>query len=139
MVQTLAISPSCQCFAVGTSDGYVHLSITNDGAVFHTHPEETEFGTYPYPTPVPPMSYNDFLASLASIPFPIPMRTYEDEYNTQPRPLSAWPGTTANKVYRRAPPIDPEIVKSMKIVQSIGYFPNTGSNYRARQIPYKIR
>ncbi|CAG0913799.1 unnamed protein product [Notodromas monacha] len=138
VVETLSISPSCQCFAVGTSDGYLHLSITNDGAVFHTHPEETEFGIYPYPTPVAPIAYNDFLQSLAAVPFPIPMRTYEEDISHL-RPMSAWPENTANKIYRRTPPIDPDIVKAMKIVQSIGHYLNTGANYRARQIPYKLK
>ena len=37
---------------------------------------------------------------------------------------------------RQPPPIDPEILRSMKLVQFIGYAPNTGGR-RRNQMAYK--
>lgn len=39
-------------------------------------------------------------------------------------------------LFRQPPPVDPEILRSMKLVQFIGYAPNTGGR-RRNQVAYR--
>ena len=44
--------------------------------------------------------------------------------------LSEWEQHLCIPVSRRPPPIDPELIRTMKMVQGIGYAPNPGNRKR---------
>ena len=48
--------------------------------------------------------------------------------------FSDWPPELCIPVSRRPPPIDPELLRTMKVVQGIGYAPNPGNRRRNQVI-----
>ncbi|XP_049859077.1 PAN2-PAN3 deadenylation complex catalytic subunit PAN2 [Schistocerca gregaria] len=126
------VSSSCQCVALGDAGGSIHLlvsgpvSAASTAPVFNTFSRETEFAD---PVdPLPPIGFTDDAPPLSTVPLPY----------TQPGTtlLSDWPPQFLQKVYRRTPPINPEILRTMKMQGTIGYAPNPMSS-RRNQVAYK--
>ncbi|XP_060823374.1 PAN2-PAN3 deadenylation complex catalytic subunit PAN2 isoform X2 [Bombus pascuorum] len=120
------VSSTSQCLCFGDSAGSIHLMSTNT--------PEPQFNTFSRPTefadpvePLPHISFNDDVTPLSTIPM---------YYTGQPL-LSDWPEEYLRYAYRRTPPIDPEILRTMKMQGTIGYAPNP-QTYRRNQIPYNL-
>ncbi|XP_063236663.1 PAN2-PAN3 deadenylation complex catalytic subunit PAN2 [Bacillus rossius redtenbacheri] len=124
----LDVSSSCQCLALGDAGGSVHLYASSSrAAAFNVFSRQTEFAD---PVePVPPFGVADEHAPLAAVPLPY----------GQPgaAPLSDWPEHLLRRVYRTTPPIDPEILRTMKMQGTIGYAPNPAGS-RRNQVAYKL-
>ncbi|XP_022189319.2 PAN2-PAN3 deadenylation complex catalytic subunit PAN2 [Nilaparvata lugens] len=129
MCLALDVSPSCQAITVGDSGGSIHLLTSSDRALFNTFSRPTEFAD-PIET-YPPISIDDRLAILAAVPlaFQPPSSTVKQKL------LSDWPKEFLQKVNRQTPPIDPEILQSMKMNGTIGYAPNPNTKLR-NQVAY---
>ncbi|XP_072179674.1 PAN2-PAN3 deadenylation complex catalytic subunit PAN2-like [Diadema setosum] len=125
MVLDFDVSSNCSCLAFGDSGGYVHLWSSTEEVTFNDFSAETEFAD---PVePIHPISFTDELASFATIPMP---------YCEEEPLLSDWPSDLCRVNLRQPPPIDQEILHSMKLVQFIGYAPNPGGK-RRNQVAYK--
>lgn len=128
MCLALDVSSSCQCMAFGDGGGSIHFYTSNPHtAMFNSFSRETEFAD---PVePLPPISILDDVTPLSSVPLP-----YCQQGTTL---LSDWPEQYLKKVYRRTPPIDQEILRTMKMQGTIGYAPNPMS-CRRNQVAYKL-
>lgn len=127
VVLSFDISSNCQNMAFGDSSGYIHLFATNEQAAFNAYPQATEFSD-----PVEsfnPMHINDELAPFASIPM-----TYPSEGTL----FSDWPAHLCRKVYRTPKPVEPELLRTMKMRHNVGYAPNPGTT-RRNQVPYDLK
>ncbi|XP_022090828.1 PAB-dependent poly(A)-specific ribonuclease subunit PAN2-like [Acanthaster planci] len=124
MTLALDVSSNYKAIGFGDSGGYVHQWTDSEEVTFNAFPRETEFA-HP-PEHHPPISISNEFASYSSIPMP---------FSEGPL-LSDWPQEYCRPVVRQAPPIDPEILRSMKVVQFIGYAPNPGTKKR-NQVMYK--
>lgn len=122
----LDVSSSCQALAVGDSGGSIHLFTSQPAAIFNAYSRPTEFAD-PIET-YEPISITDTLAVLSSVPL---------AYVQSPSSplLSDWPKQFIKNVYRCTPPIDPEILRTMKMQGTIGYAPNPNTKLR-NQVPY---
>ncbi|XP_026294129.1 PAN2-PAN3 deadenylation complex catalytic subunit PAN2 isoform X1 [Frankliniella occidentalis] len=125
---SLDMSSSCQCLAIGDSGGYIHVftPTNSENPMINTYSRETEFADQ---IDLPPsLSIKDETASLAAIPLP-----YSPHGG---KLLSDWPAQCLNNVYRPTPPIDPDILRSMKMQGTIGYAPNPMTR-RRNQVLYE--
>ncbi|XP_021925783.1 PAB-dependent poly(A)-specific ribonuclease subunit PAN2 isoform X2 [Zootermopsis nevadensis] len=129
MCLALDVSSSCQCMAFGDGGGSIHFYTSNPHrAMFNSFSRETEFAD---PVePLPPISILDDVTPLSSVPLPY--------YQPGSMLLSDWPEQYLKKVYRRTPPIDPEILRTMKMQGTIGYAPNP-MGHRRNQVAYKLQ
>lgn len=120
---TFDTAASGQALAFGDAVGNINLFGASNQVTFNPFSQPTEFAD---PVePLHPIDINDDLTPLSTIPMP---------YCTG-KLLSDWPKELIKPVYRRTPPIDPQIINSMKMVRSIGYAPNPGNRVR-NQVPY---
>ncbi|XP_054287462.1 PAN2-PAN3 deadenylation complex catalytic subunit PAN2 isoform X2 [Macrosteles quadrilineatus] len=125
---SLDVSTSCQALAIGDSGGSIHLFSSQNTSVFNNFSQPTEFAD-----PIEPVDYisiTDSLAILSSIPL-----IYTNPPTTT---LSDWPKEFLKNVYRPTPPIDPEILRTMKMQGTIGYAPNPNTKLR-NQVPYNSK
>lgn len=123
---SMDVSSSCQCLAIGDSGGYIHVFTpsNSENTMINTYSRETEFADQ---IDLPPsISIKDESMSLASIPLPYPGSKL----------LSDWPESCLKNVYRPTPPIDPDILRSMKMQGTIGYAPNPMTR-RRNQVLYE--
>ena len=124
---SLDISPSNTCLAFGDTANSLHLYSSNSEPILNPFARETEFAD-----PVqayPPIDINDSLAIYSSIPrpnIPIDQTSYCSDY---------WPDRFNKTVFRGTPEIEEEILRSMKVVGTIGYSRYTGK-YRRNQTRY---
>ncbi|KAG8320097.1 poly(A)-specific ribonuclease [Homalodisca vitripennis] len=121
----LDVSTSCQALALGDSGGSIHLFTSQNNAIFNAFSRPTEFAD-----PIEPfdsISITDSLAILSSVPL-----VYTSPPTTM---LSDWPKKFLKNVCRPTPPIDPEILRTMKMQGTIGYAPNPNTKLR-NQVPY---
>uniref|UniRef100_A0A1B6CJM8 PAN2-PAN3 deadenylation complex catalytic subunit PAN2 n=1 Tax=Clastoptera arizonana TaxID=38151 RepID=A0A1B6CJM8_9HEMI len=126
LILALDVSSSCQSIALSDSGGSIHLFTSQLPAMFNNFSQDTEFAD-----PIesfPPISIDDTLASYASVPLVLQPGTTL---------LSDWPKEYLKNVYRRTPPIDPEILRTMKMQGTIGFAPNPGTKLR-NQVPYVL-
>jgi PAB-dependent poly(A)-specific ribonuclease subunit 2 len=113
---SMDISPSNQCLAFGDTANSLHLYSSVAEPVFNPYARDSEFAD-----PVeqfPPMDINDELAIYSSVPRPhLPpgQTSYCSDF---------WPERFSRLAYRPTPEVEPEILKSMKVVGSIGYARN---------------
>eukprot|EP00095_Tigriopus_kingsejongensis_P002899 maker-scaffold336_size202805-snap-gene-0.16 protein:Tk02899 transcript:maker-scaffold336_size202805-snap-gene-0.16-mRNA-1 annotation:"pab-dependent poly -specific ribonuclease subunit pan2" len=124
---SMDISPSNQCLAFGDTTNSIHLYSSVEEPILNPYARDTEFADNP--TNHPSMSIEDELAIYSSIPRPyLPTNetTYLSDY---------WPDRFNKPGYRPTPPIDPEILRSMKVVGSIGYARNL-TNMKRNQVRY---
>ncbi|XP_034247710.1 PAN2-PAN3 deadenylation complex catalytic subunit PAN2 isoform X2 [Thrips palmi] len=126
---SLDVSSSCQCLAIGDSGGYIHVftPTTSETPMINTFSRETEFADQiDMPASI---SIKDESTSLAGIPLPYPP--------LGSKLLSDWPEQCLQKIYRPTPPIDPDILRSMKMQGTIGYAPNPMTR-RRNQVLYEL-
>ncbi|XP_076240982.1 PAN2-PAN3 deadenylation complex catalytic subunit PAN2 isoform X3 [Calliopsis andreniformis] len=126
MILSFDVSSTSQCLCFGDSAGSIHLMSTNTA--------EPQFNTFSRPT-----EFADPVETIQSIPFDddiTPLSTIPIVYTGHPL-LSDWPEEYLKKVYRKTPPIDPEILRTMKMQGTIGYAPNPQA-FRRNQIPYNL-
>ncbi|XP_048246742.1 PAN2-PAN3 deadenylation complex catalytic subunit Pan2-like isoform X1 [Haliotis rufescens] len=120
------ISSSCNALSFGDSSGYIHLYTNRDHPTFNAYSQPTEF-----PDPVEPVQsihINDELAPVSMVPM---------VYPPSGQLLSDWQTNLSARKYRKPKPIDPEILRTMKVYHNVGYAPNSGKE-RRNQIPYKL-
>ncbi|TRY64214.1 hypothetical protein TCAL_00495 [Tigriopus californicus] len=124
---SMDISPSRQCMAFGDTTNSIHLYSSLAEPVLNPYARETEFADTP--ANHTPISIEDEMAIYSSIPRPnLPpgQTTYLSDY---------WPDRFCKAGYRPTPVIDPEILRTMKVVGSIGYARNIG-NVKRNQMRY---
>ncbi|XP_044758606.1 PAN2-PAN3 deadenylation complex catalytic subunit PAN2 [Coccinella septempunctata] len=127
MCMTFDISASSQAMAFGDNMGQIHLFSTCPEPIFNTYSNITEHADHVLQ--IPSFDIGDFNVPLASVPMPVvgPHVTLS----------STWPEQLTQKVYRKAPRIDPEILRTMKMQGPIGYAPNP-RNVRRNQVIYNL-
>ncbi|XP_046740616.1 PAN2-PAN3 deadenylation complex catalytic subunit PAN2 isoform X1 [Diprion similis] len=126
MALSFDVSSTSQCLCFGDSAGSIHFLATNTPEPqFNTFSRPTEFAD-PVET-LQPIAFDDNVTPLSTIPM---------VYSGQPL-LSDWSEEFLKKVYRKTPPVDPEILRTMKMQGTIGYAPNPQA-FRRNQIPYNL-
>uniref|UniRef100_A0A4X2MB16 PAN2-PAN3 deadenylation complex catalytic subunit PAN2 n=1 Tax=Vombatus ursinus TaxID=29139 RepID=A0A4X2MB16_VOMUR len=128
LLMTFDVSASKQALAFGDSEGCVHLWADSPEASFNPYSRETEFALPCLVDSLPPLDWNQDLLPLSLIPVPLTTDTL----------LSDWPAANSAPAPRRAPPVDAEILRTMKKVGFIGYAPNPRTRLR-NQIPYRLK
>ncbi|XP_076473089.1 PAN2-PAN3 deadenylation complex catalytic subunit PAN2-like isoform X2 [Babylonia areolata] len=126
-ISSFDLSKSCQAMAFGDASGCVHLFSNNQNVVFSGLDVPTVFADHVDPLPHE-MHLADDLCSLATLPM---------EYPENDTLFSDWPVSLMRKVYRKPKPLDPEIVRSAKVVHNVGYASNP-RRVRRNQIPYTL-
>lgn len=126
-VSGFAMSPTLQALAFGDTGGHLQLWSISASPNFHQYQKMPEFLMPPDPLEHSIMP-DDYSIPLSVIPMP----------KCSGHLLSDWPLKFCKPVSRRPPPIDPNIIKTMKVVHGIGYAPNPG-NRRRNQVPYKLK
>uniref|UniRef100_A0A3Q4GHZ2 PAN2-PAN3 deadenylation complex catalytic subunit PAN2 n=1 Tax=Neolamprologus brichardi TaxID=32507 RepID=A0A3Q4GHZ2_NEOBR len=129
LLMSFDVSTSKQALAFGDSGGCVHLWSDAPEVSFNDYSRETEFALPCLVDTLPQLDWNHDLLPLSLIPMPLT--------STEPL-LSDWPTALATPSPRRAPPVDPEILRTMKTVGFIGYAANPRTRPR-NQVPYKIK
>uniref|UniRef100_A0A667YEH4 PAN2-PAN3 deadenylation complex catalytic subunit PAN2 n=1 Tax=Myripristis murdjan TaxID=586833 RepID=A0A667YEH4_9TELE len=115
LLMSFDVSSSKQALAFGDSGGCVHLWSDAPEVSFNDYSRETEFALPCLVDTLPQLDWNHDLLPLSLIPMPLT--------STEPL-LSDWPTSLATPSPRRAPPVDPEILRTMKTVGFIGYAAN---------------
>ncbi|XP_038209667.1 PAN2-PAN3 deadenylation complex catalytic subunit PAN2 isoform X1 [Zerene cesonia] len=120
------VSGTSQAFVFGDQAGHLHLfsSKHNNEPVFNNFSRETEFAT---PVRLPYANVNDASFRFSSVPLP-PLTTGTKWFHELPEEFF-------KKVFRKPKPIDPEVLKTMKMKGPIGYAPNPGTR-RRNEYPY---
>ncbi|KAM4796935.1 PAN2-PAN3 deadenylation complex catalytic subunit PAN2 isoform 1-T1 [Rhinophrynus dorsalis] len=126
-IMSFDVSASKQVLAFGDSDGCVHLWADTHDATFNTYSRDTEFALPCMVDNLPHLDWIQDLMPLSFIPVPLTNETL----------LSDWPSANSTPAPRRAPPVDPEILRTMKQVGFIGYSPNPRTKLR-NQVPYQL-
>lgn len=128
LIMTFDVSASKQALAFGDSEGCVHLWADSPEVTFNAYSRETDFALPCMVDTLPHLDWNQDLVPLSLIPVPLTSETL----------LSDWPAANSAPAPRRAPPVDPEILRTMKKVGFIGYAPNPRTKLR-NQIPYRLK
>ncbi|XP_033367576.1 PAN2-PAN3 deadenylation complex catalytic subunit PAN2 [Parus major] len=128
LIMTFDVSASKQALAFGDSEGCVHLWADSPEVTFNAYSRETDFALPCMVDTLPHLDWNQDLVPLSLIPVPL----------TSDALLSDWPAANSAPAPRRAPPVDPEILRTMKKVGFIGYAPNPRTKLR-NQIPYRLK
>ncbi|NXE17050.1 PAN2 protein, partial [Lophotis ruficrista] len=128
LIMTFDVSASKQALAFGDSEGCVHLWADSAEATFNAYSRETDFALPCMVDTLPHLDWNQDLVPLSLIPVPL----------TSDALLSDWPAANSAPAPRRAPPVDPEILRTMKKVGFIGYAPNPRTKLR-NQVPARGR
>ncbi|KAI5751660.1 hypothetical protein M8J77_009641 [Diaphorina citri] len=132
MTLSLDASSTSQAIAVGDTGSTLHLFSPTASAtdiLFNSYSRQTELAD-PVDMSGLPISITDELAvySAIAMTFPLPEGVSLS---------SDWPRQLIKKVYRKTPPIDPEILNTMKMQGTIGYAPNPNTR-RRNQVDYMI-
>ncbi|KAG8452458.1 hypothetical protein GDO86_004299 [Hymenochirus boettgeri] len=127
VIMSFDVSSSKQVLAFGDSDGCTHLWSDTPDATFNTYSRDTEFALPCMVDNLPHLDWIQDLMPLSLIPMPL----------TSEPLLSDWPSTNSIPAPRRAPPVDPDILRNMKQVGFIGYSPNPRTKLR-NQVPYQL-
>ncbi|KAM4699078.1 PAN2-PAN3 deadenylation complex catalytic subunit PAN2 [Discoglossus pictus] len=126
-IMSFEVSSSKQVLAFGDSDGCIHLWADSPDATFNDYSRDTEFALPCMVDNLPHLDWIQDLIPLSLIPVPL----------TNESLLSDWPSINSTPAPRRAPAVDPEILRSMKKVGFIGYSPNPRTKLR-NQVPYQL-
>ncbi|XP_059812328.1 PAN2-PAN3 deadenylation complex catalytic subunit PAN2 isoform X2 [Hypanus sabinus] len=128
LVMSFDVSSSKRALIFGDSGGCVHLWADSPSATFNPYSREIEFPMPCMVDTLPHLDWNDDLLPLSLIPVPLITDSL----------LSDWPTANCVVTPRRAPPVDLEILRTMKKVGFIGYAPNPKTKLR-NQVPYKLK
>ncbi|XP_052450532.1 PAN2-PAN3 deadenylation complex catalytic subunit PAN2 isoform X2 [Carassius gibelio] len=129
LLMSFEVSSSKQALSFGDSGGCVHLWSSAPEVSFNSYSRETELALPCLVDSLPQLDWNHELMPLSLLPMSLT--------STEPL-LSDWPTSFIMPSPRRAPPVDPEILRTMKTVGFIGYAPNPRTRPR-NQVPYKIK
>ncbi|XP_078033618.1 PAN2-PAN3 deadenylation complex catalytic subunit PAN2 isoform X1 [Augochlora pura] len=128
MILSFDVSSTSQCLCFGDAAGSIHLMSTNTPELqFNTFSRTTEFADPAESIHSVYIPFDDDVTPLSTIPI----------VYTGHQLLSDWSDEYLKKVYRKTPPIDPEILRTMKMQGTIGYAPNPQA-FRRNQIPYNL-
>lgn len=118
VLTSLDVSSSSQAVGMGDNGGSLHLMSSSHTPIYNAFSRPTEFADAieEYSS----IDINDTMAIYSSIPLPV----------TSSPLLSDWPPEFIKVVYRRTPPIDPEILRTMKMQGTVGYAPNPNTKRR---------
>uniref|UniRef100_H2YM50 USP domain-containing protein n=1 Tax=Ciona savignyi TaxID=51511 RepID=H2YM50_CIOSA len=116
-------SSSMQAIAFADSGGLLHLWSASATPNFNKFQKEPDFPAML--DPLDPINIEDENTPLSIIPMPYCQKSL----------FSDWPKQQCIPVSRRPPPIDPELLRTMKVVHGIGYAPNPGSRRRNQVNP----
>nr|XP_014348135.1 PREDICTED: PAB-dependent poly(A)-specific ribonuclease subunit PAN2 [Latimeria chalumnae] len=128
LIMTFDVSSSKQALVFGDSEGCVHLWADSPEATFNAYSRETEFALPCIVDSLLHLDWNQDLMPLSFIPSPL----------TNEPLLSDWPAANCSPAPRWAPPVDPEILRTMKEVGFIGYAPNPRTKLR-NQVLYRLK
>ncbi|CAK1556424.1 unnamed protein product [Leptosia nina] len=119
------VSSSSQAFVFGDQGGHVYLfsSKHNNEPMFNNFSRETQFAS---PVRLPFAGFSESF-KFSSMPLP-PIATGNRWFHELPDEFF-------KKIHRKPKPIDPEILKTMKMKGPIGYAPNPGTS-RRNEYPY---
>ncbi|KAI5612123.1 PAB-dependent poly(A)-specific ribonuclease subunit PAN2 isoform X1, partial [Silurus asotus] len=129
LLMSFDVSSSKQALAFGDSGGCVHLWSSAPDVSYNDYSRETDLALPCHVDSLPQLDWNHELVPLSLVPMPLT--------STEPL-LSDWLSNLVTPNPRRAPPVDPEILRTMKTVGFIGYAPNPRTRPR-NQVPYKIK
>ncbi|XP_063065324.1 PAN2-PAN3 deadenylation complex catalytic subunit PAN2 [Engraulis encrasicolus] len=129
LLMSFDVSSSKQALSFGDSGGCLHLWSSAPEVSYNGYSRETEFALPCLVDSLPQLDWGHELMPLSLIPTPL---------TTTESLVSDWPSALASPSPRRAPPVDPEILRTMKTVGFIGYAPNPRTHPR-NQVPYKIK
>ncbi|XP_061114157.1 PAN2-PAN3 deadenylation complex catalytic subunit PAN2 isoform X1 [Conger conger] len=129
LLMSFDVSSSKQALAFGDSGGCVHLWSDAPEVSFNGYSRETDFALPCLVDSLPHLDWSHDLLPLSLLPMPL---------TSTEALLSDWPSALATPSPRRAPPVDPEILRTMKTVGFIGYAPNPRTRPR-NQVPYKTK
>uniref|UniRef100_A0A3Q2U3W2 Poly(A) specific ribonuclease subunit PAN2 n=1 Tax=Fundulus heteroclitus TaxID=8078 RepID=A0A3Q2U3W2_FUNHE len=115
LLMSFDVSSSKQALAFGDSGGCVHLWSDAPEVSFNDYSRETDFPLPCLVDTLPQLDWTHDLLPLSLIPMPLT--------STEPL-MSDWPAALSTPSPRRAPPVDPDILRTMKTVGFIGYAPN---------------
>ncbi|KAA8591340.1 hypothetical protein FQN60_002283 [Etheostoma spectabile] len=107
LLMSFDVSASKQALAFGDSGGCVHLWSDAPEVSFNDYSRETEFALPCLVDTLPQLDWNHDLLPLSLIPMPL---------TSTEQLLSEWSIAVATPSPRRAPPVDPEILRTMKTV-----------------------
>ncbi|KAL4707760.1 hypothetical protein ACJJTC_001706 [Scirpophaga incertulas] len=126
-VSVMDVSSTSQALIFGDQSGHLHLFSPrqNREPVFNNFSRATEFADQV--VGLPSVSFKDTTFQFSSVPMP-PLTSGSRWFN-------ALPPEFYRKYYRKPKPIDPEVLKTMKMQGPIGYAPNPKTSKR-NQIPY---
>ncbi|XP_060620065.1 PAN2-PAN3 deadenylation complex catalytic subunit PAN2 isoform X1 [Anolis sagrei] len=128
LIMSFDVSATKQAMVFGDSEGCVHLWADSPEITFNAYSRETDFALPCIVDSLPHLDWNQDLMPLSLIPVPLTTDTL----------LSDWSAANSVPAPRRAPPVDPEILRTMKKVGFIGYAPNPRTKLR-NQIPYRLK
>ncbi|KAJ3586045.1 hypothetical protein NHX12_012446 [Muraenolepis orangiensis] len=107
LLMSFDVSSSKQALAFGDSGGGVHLWSDAPEVSYNDYSRETEFALPCMVDSLPQLDWNHDLLPLSLIPMPL----------TSAEPLlSDWPASMVTPSPRRAPAVDPEILRTIKTV-----------------------
>ncbi|KAJ2948950.1 hypothetical protein O0L34_g5888 [Tuta absoluta] len=127
LCSVMDVAATSQALVFGDQAGHLHLFSPqhNHEPVFNNFSSATEFAEPPLGIPFVSMSDTTF--QFSTVPLP-PLATGNRWFNQLPADFF-------KKLYRRPKPIDPEVLKTMKMQGPIGYAPNPRTCKR-NQMPY---
>uniref|UniRef100_A0A8C6VAE4 PAN2-PAN3 deadenylation complex catalytic subunit PAN2 n=1 Tax=Naja naja TaxID=35670 RepID=A0A8C6VAE4_NAJNA len=120
LIMSFDVSSSKQAMVFGDSEGCVHLWADSPEITFNAYSRETDFALPCIVDTLPHLDWNQDLMPLSLIPVPLTTESL----------LSDWPAANSIPAPRRAPPVDPDILRTMKKVGFIGYAPNPRTKLR---------
>ncbi|XP_058028801.1 PAN2-PAN3 deadenylation complex catalytic subunit PAN2 isoform X2 [Ahaetulla prasina] len=120
LIMSFDVSSTKQAMVFGDSEGCVHLWADSPEIIFNAYSRETDFALPCIVDTLPHLDWNQDLMPLSLIPVPLTTESL----------LSDWPAANFIPAPRRAPPVDPDILRTMKKVGFIGYAPNPRTKLR---------
>ncbi|KAM3962664.1 PAN2-PAN3 deadenylation complex catalytic subunit PAN2 [Aphomia sociella] len=127
LCSVMDVSSTSQALVFGNQAGHLHLFSPqhNHEPVFNNFSRATEFADQVVGLPY--VGFNDTTFQFSSVALP-PLTSGNKWFNVLPEEFF-------KKVYRKPKPIDPDVLKSMKMQGPIGYAPNPRTSKR-NQVPY---
>ncbi|XP_059049747.1 PAN2-PAN3 deadenylation complex catalytic subunit PAN2 [Achroia grisella] len=127
LCSVMDVASTSQALVFGDQTGHLHLFSPqhNQEPVFNNFSRATEFADQ-VPS-LPYAGFSDTTFQFSSVPLP--------SLASGNKWFNALPAEFFKKVYRKPKPIDPEVLKTMKMQGPIGYAPNP-KTLKRNQVPY---